>query len=99
MQLATTSKKKILTALISFYAVRNPSLQFSEPQAAYLAGVYWTGLTGGRVISVIVLMLISTKQLLVVSHTVCICASGEFDQFRRSAFQRTRRFRPVRMRV
>ena len=68
---------QLLPALISIYSIRNPSLRFSEPKAAYLAGVYWTTSTSSRVFSVLLLMVIGVKQLLVISHVLCFCASGE----------------------
>ena len=66
----------LFSALVSLYAVNSLGLQFSKADAAYLAGVFWTTFTGGRIISIFVAAFFDVKQLLIVSHALVICASG-----------------------
>ena len=66
-----------VAALISVYAVDSQALQFSKPEAAYLAGVFWTTFTGGRIVSIIVTIFCDTKQVLAISHSLVVVATGE----------------------
>ncbi|XP_003746210.1 sodium-dependent glucose transporter 1A [Galendromus occidentalis] len=64
------------STLISVYAVKSPALQFSKADAAYLAGVFWTFFTGGRIVSIVVTVFFDIKQLLIISHSLSVCAAG-----------------------
>ncbi|XP_003746208.1 major facilitator superfamily domain-containing protein 4A [Galendromus occidentalis] len=73
------------STLISVYAHGSPLLEFSKPDAAYLAGVFWTTFTGGRIVSIFVAAFFDVKKFLLVSHSLVLCASGILVLFGSSA--------------
>ncbi|XP_003746206.1 sodium-dependent glucose transporter 1A-like [Galendromus occidentalis] len=81
----SVNSESTFSTLISVYAFASPSLQFSKADAAYLAGVFWTTFTGGRIVSIFIAAFFDVKQLLLVSHSLVLCASGILVVFGGSA--------------
>ncbi|OQR73737.1 sodium-dependent glucose transporter 1A-like [Tropilaelaps mercedesae] len=65
----------IFSALLSVYAVKSPSLQFSKSEAAYLSALFWTTFTGGRVVSIFTAIYFNLETLLWISHILLIVSS------------------------
>ena len=59
------------------YVIGIPNLEFSKWHAAYLAGIYWSAFTGGRLVSILTAAYCDLKQLLVISHVFVLSGSGK----------------------
>ncbi|XP_003746211.1 sodium-dependent glucose transporter 1 [Galendromus occidentalis] len=69
---------------ISVYAINSPDLEFSRSEAAYIAGIYWSTFTCGRLISIFLAALFDLQQLLVLSHSLVIGGSAMLIVWRSS---------------
>ena len=65
-----------VSGLLSVFAVKSPDLQFTKSMAAYLAGVFWTTFTLGRLVSIFAAILFDIPTLLFISQALMLIASG-----------------------
>ncbi|XP_018493651.1 sodium-dependent glucose transporter 1 [Galendromus occidentalis] len=83
--LFTVNTEITYSSLFSVFAVKSPDLQFSKSMGAYLAGVFWTTFTVGRLLSIFAAMLVDIPTLLYISHAMLLAASGLMVAFESSA--------------